>query len=211
MYQDYFWDFDGTLYDTYAGMVKAFCQAFSKQKVTLDPKEIYYLMRVESVRYCFSKYLKLYPQVKEKQVKQDYRQIESELREDAKPFEGASAVLKKIAFLKGRNFLLTHRNRSALQLLEKEDLTPYFTAFVTADDAFKRKPAPDSLNFLIEKYHVDRSKAVMVGDRTLDIEACHNAKISGILFDPDCLIAADACQPERVVRRLSEIIDEADD
>jgi phosphoglycolate phosphatase-like HAD superfamily hydrolase len=41
------------------------------------------------------------------------------------------------------------------------------------------------LNYLLDKHQVDRHRAVMVGDRNLDIEAGHNAGIAGYLFDID--------------------------
>ena len=50
MYQNYFFDFDGTLYDTYPGMVKAFVEAFALQGVELSPNEVYQVMREASVR-----------------------------------------------------------------------------------------------------------------------------------------------------------------
>ena len=40
----------------------------------------------------------------------------------------------------------------------------------------------------------------MVGDRTLDIEAGHNAGMAGILFDPDDLI--EDCEPDLRVTNL---------
>ena len=47
-------------------------------------------------------------------------------------------------------------------------------------------------------------EVVMVGDRTLDIVAGHNAKMAGILFDPDKLIKADVCA-EQIVQNLNAI------
>ena len=45
------------------------------------------------------------------------------------------------------------------------------------DQGFARKPAPDAINHLIDRYHLDPEKTMMVGDRKLDIEAGINAKI----------------------------------
>lgn len=61
-----FFDFDGTLYDTYGGMVSAFVLAFENQGVKLDRSETYRLMRVESVRYCFALLKEKYPKLDEK-------------------------------------------------------------------------------------------------------------------------------------------------
>ncbi|WP_279403677.1 HAD-IA family hydrolase [Secundilactobacillus kimchicus] len=71
----------------------------------------------------------------------------------------------------GRHFLLTHRNQSALTLLADNGLATAFSGTVTGDSPYPRKPDPAALNALIETYAIDRTTAVMVGDRTLDIEA----------------------------------------
>ena len=56
MYQNYFFDFDGTLYDTYPGMVKAFVEAFALQGVELSTSEVYQVMREASVREAYRRY-----------------------------------------------------------------------------------------------------------------------------------------------------------
>ncbi len=81
MYQNYFFDFDGTLYDTYGGMVSAFVSAFENQGVKLDKSETYRLMRVESVRYCFALLKEKYPKLDEKKLHEDYHFFEKENRE----------------------------------------------------------------------------------------------------------------------------------
>lgn len=102
--------------------------------------------------------------------------------------------------------MLTHRNESAKEILKRDGLLEYFKDFVTADDNFKRKPDPESLDYLLDKHQIDRKTAVMVGDRTLDVDAGHNAGIAGILFDPDGLIKADSCRPEQQIKTLKELI-----
>ncbi|MCX7899302.1 MAG: HAD family hydrolase, partial [Methylocystis sp.] len=45
-----------------------------------------------------------------------------------------------------------------------------------------RKPAPGMLLKLIEKYDVDRSRSLMIGDKSSDMEAARAAKVAGFLF-----------------------------
>ena len=35
-YKNYFWDFDGTLYNSYPGMVRAFVETLKTQEIELD-------------------------------------------------------------------------------------------------------------------------------------------------------------------------------
>ncbi len=202
MYQNYFFDFDGTLYDTYPGMVKAFVEAFALQGIELSASEVYQVMREDSVREAYRRYTT--SQLDEAKLHADYRHLEEKYQVQAKPFSGARELLERIIANGGQNFLLTHRDKSSLTLLERDGFLQYFTDHSTADDGFKRKPDPEALNFLVAKYGLDPSVSVMVGDRTLDIIAGHNAKMAGILFDPDKLIKADV-HVEQIVQNLNAI------
>lgn len=202
MYQNYFFDFDGTLYDTYPGMVKAFVEAFALQGIKLSASEVYQVMRENSVREAYRRYTT--SQLNEAKLHADYRKLEERYQVYAKPFSGARELLERIIANGGQNFLLTHRDKSSLTLLERDGFLQYFTDHSTADDGFKRKPDPEALNFLVAKHGLDPSASVMVGDRTLDIVAGHNAKMAGILFDPDNLIKADV-HAEQIVQKLNAI------
>ena len=56
---------------------------------------------------------------------------------------------------------------------------------MTSLDGFPAKPAPDALNFLIQKHGLDRAQCVMLGDRDIDLDAGKNAGIACALFDPE--------------------------
>lgn len=201
-YQNYFFDFDGTLYDTYPGMVKAFCEAFLEQGRKLDPKEVYQVMRSESVRAAYRRYM--IPALNEAKLHATYKKLEARFQSEARPFPGAQMLLEKIKENGGQSFLLTHRDKSALALLKRDGLAELFCDFSTAADGFKRKPDPEALEYLISKYDLVASQSVMIGDRSLDIEAGHNALMAGILFDPDEMITP-TLKVEKRVRKLSEI------
>lgn len=79
-------------------------------------------------------------------------------------------------------FVVTHRGRSCLTILEQTGLLPYFTEVVTALSGFPRKPKPDAILYLMEKYQLSTEICFYVGDRSLDIEAARNAGIGSILY-----------------------------
>ena len=84
MYQNYFFDFDGTLYDTYPGMVKAFVEAFALQGVELSPNEVYQVMREASVREAYRRYMT--SQLDATKLHADNRNLERKYQVQAKPF-----------------------------------------------------------------------------------------------------------------------------
>ena len=197
-YQTYFWDFDGTLFDTYPIMVDAFMQALQRQHVSeieMDEVEYYEVMRRHSLGTAVQQFSSMYG-VDATRLEQDYRRIEATMIENARPFDGIPALLRLIQAQGGQHFLLTHRDKSALTLLAQDDLKDLFTGFVTSEQAYARKPDPESLTALITQYQVDRSTAIMIGDRNLDVEAGHRAGIAGALFDPGRLINSAVSKPE---------------
>ncbi|WP_178197380.1 HAD-IA family hydrolase [Ligilactobacillus sp. Marseille-Q7487] len=207
-YTDYFWDFDGTLYNTYPQMTKAFVKTLEQVGVVVDKKQAYQMMRQKSLGETFDYYLKKNPQLSfsKSQLRKRYQVIEQNILLSMQPFAETKEVCRQIVAGGGRNFLLTHRDQSALKLLQRDGLFTLFTDFVTAQNHFARKPNPESLNYLLDKNEVDRSKAVMVGDRKLDVLAGHNAQIAGILFDYDDLLQVDfMC--ERKIKNLNELLD----
>ena len=201
-YKNYFWDFDGTLYNSYPGMVRAFVETLKTQEIELDSKEVYKIMREASVRKAF----KLYGENLDiPKLRQMYHSFEEQYQDKMRLFDGAADVCRKIKENGGRNFLLTHRDSSALNILKSDNLWSYFDDFVTADNDFARKPDPESLLYLVNKYNLKVEESVMVGDRELDIAAGHNAGMSGILFDPDKLLHQDY-NADRLVYSLSDIL-----
>lgn len=205
MYQEFFWDFDGTLYNTYPGMVEAFMHVFADKGIILNKDEVYTRMRQKSLGKTFSYFCKQNELTDPQKMRELYNLIEAKLEKNMKPFEGVKAVLQKVVSDGGHNYLMTHRNQSSLMMLAKYDLKKYFTDAVTAEKKFPRKPNPASLNSLITKYDLDLTQCVMVGDRVLDIEAAHNARIAGILFDPDDLII-EPVNPEHRIHKIDEIL-----
>ena len=204
--QQIFWDFDGTLVDTYPGMVAAFHQALVACRVNdfeIDDDDVYRTMRQHSLGTALQRFSAEY-QLDQDRLAKIYQRKVAPMLSSAQPFKGAKTILASITAAGGRNFLLTHRDAQALDRLDELNLKQYFTGFVTASDNYPRKPDPTSLQALCRQFDVDPQAALMVGDRTLDVTAGHRAGMAGALFDLDHLIVADS-QPEFRTAELAEL------
>ena len=111
----------------------------------------------------------------------DYHTLEDELQTDVKFYPEIPAILSEIVNNGGRNFVVSHRDNKTYQYLG--DLTNLFSEIITSDNHLARKPDPEALTYLIDKYNLDPSETAMVGDRPLDIQVGQNAGIKTILFD----------------------------
>lgn len=202
--REFLWDLDGTLLDTYPAMVQAFQKAVAELGGTIPADTTYQLMRQQSVGYAERMVAAQYGWDWH-DLRAGYQRWEPQLQYAPAAFAGAQAVLEKVIAVGGHNYLMTHRDESAQAYLQRAGLAQYFTDAVTAAQPFPRKPDPAALNYLLNKHQVDRQRAVMVGDRNLDIDAGHNAGIAGYLFDIDCLITVTSA-PEVQVTDLNDLL-----
>ena len=103
---------------------------------------------------------------------------------------------------------MTHRTvKSTKELLEREGLLELVEEIVGTENNFPRKPDPAALNYLVEKYQMNPEKTVMIGDRTMDVNAGKNAGIQTIFYDVENLLTGvDADYTIRSVAAMTELI-----
>lgn len=180
MYKHIIWDFDGTLFDTYPVMAKVFKELLREKGIEEPLEEILKQMKV-SASSALRYYEKKYQIGKEFVTEYKKRKRESEF-ELSKPFEGIEEICKYIHSTNRKNYILTHRGDSTIELLKIYDLHSYFSDFITSKQGFERKPSPDAIYYLINKYNMNHSEAIMIGDRDLDLLSGKNAGISACYF-----------------------------
>jgi len=185
MIRYYLWDFDGTLFDTYPVMATAFREAlhdFGHEAAYVD---IYAKMKV-SMDVVIDFYLKEFRL--ENSFVERYLTILSDKINEIRAFPDVEETLAAIVKNGGKNFIVTHRGRSTNDVIEHLHLSQYFVEFVTSENGFARKPSPDAINYLLEKYSLKPEETIMVGDRALDILAGKNAGCMTAYFRGDAYV-----------------------
>ena len=181
---DFFWDFDGTLFDTYPVLTEVFAKACALQRANISAKQALDWMKItmtDAVQIA-SEQLGL----DKERLLQDFRDIEAEITADTLPLmPEIDDTLRSLAEACCRHYLVTHRDHSALDALNAKNLLYLFTGWVIRENGFPRKPDPASLRYLMKKYEVNPEQACMIGDRPLDVQAGRNAGIMGCLLDPE--------------------------
>lgn len=186
-YTDVLWDFDGTLFNTYPGMVNAFRLALLDSGVEADPKEILEFMKV-SARDAAKHYSEMY-QLREDFMEKFQAYDRNVKPESAIPFNYAKEICESIVSAGGRNFIVTHRGGTTQKFLKYQDMLDLFTEIVTKHNGFKRKPHPEAFLYLIEKYHINKDKALIVGDREYEILAAKEAGVRSCLYDTNNIVS----------------------
>jgi len=176
-YTSYLWDFDGTLFDSYPLVAEAFSRIMTEEGIPHDRDELFEVLTV-----TFGETKKVYGLSNEVYRRCVDLSHSWSLRPAVTLFPGTAAVLRAICENGGRNYLYTHRNRTAWTYLRLFGLEKYFAGGVDATMQFPPKPAPDAVNFICSRYGLDKEQTVMIGDREIDVLAGINAGTAGCLF-----------------------------
>ena len=174
-YHDYIWDLGGTLLDNYETSTAAFVETLAEFGIEQEHDSVYEALKV-STAFAIEKYAPGIENFLEKYKENEARELEHPVL-----FDGIPTLLENISDQGGRNFLVSHRNDQVLEILAKTEIAPYFTEVVTASSGFKRKPDPESMIYLRDKYHI--TLGLVIGDRTIDVEAGHAAGLDAYLFE----------------------------
>ena len=101
----------------------------------------------------------------------------------------------------------TNRTTSMKYIMEKFDLGQYFDAVVTALDVVNPKPHPESIEKILQKFHLSKEEAVFIGDSDVDQQTAQSSGIQFIAYK-NKEIGNDAYIEDHldVIKLLSKII-----
>lgn len=181
----FIWDLDGTLIDSYDIIVDSLCRIYKEKiGIELNREEVY----KEAIRYSVGHFIQGMEKqtgIKFDELKDRYSQISGEEKLKIKPMKHALEILEYLKEQGIHSYVFTHRGKSTEPVLRNIKIYDCFDEIITSvDPAFNRKPLPDSINYLVDKYHLDKNNTYYVGDRSMDIECANNAHIKSIMFLP---------------------------
>lgn len=180
----FIWDLDGTLLDSYQAILAGIEETYAQFDIPFDREEIHAFILTYSVKDLLARDAQKYG----KDLAQLNQARANSLREKntaIQLMEGAREVLEWTVQEGIQNFIYTHKSDNAFQVLADLGVDHYFTEILTSDSGFVRKPDPEALLYLIEKYDLDKSTTYYVGDRLLDVETALAAGIGSINLQID--------------------------
>ena len=182
----FIWDLDGTLLDSYAAILAGIQETYEQFDIPFDREAIKAFILKYSVKDLLMRDAATYGldsqelnRVRATSLKEKNTQIPL--------MDGAREILAWTAEEGIQNFVYTHKSDNAFQVLTDLGIDRYFTEILTSDSGFERKPNPEALLYLIDKYQPDHSQTYYVGDRLLDVETAIHAGISSINLQIDGL------------------------
>lgn len=200
MIKNVIWDFDGTLFNSYPYLAGALKDALAMHGIEENLNAI-----IEKFMDCERAALEFFGAKygMGEELRRDYFKCKTEGNlTTILPFPGAKAACESVLKAGARNFILTHRDDSAKQIVAFSGMSDLFTEIVTSDNGFKRKPDPEGVNYLIAKYAMNPAETMIVGDRELEVELGRSAGIVSCFFnngDARCLT-----QPDYTINSLDD-------
>lgn len=173
----FIWDFDGTLFDTYPVIIGNLRSALKEFGFDCDYTEAMKLMLI-SIPNARNHYADKFG-IDRKALADAYNRHHSASQSSlpALPFEGTKKVLAKIKASGRFSYIYTHRKYGeCMDYLKKYGLETFFEEVIGSDSpSFSGKPNPDSVLYLMRKYGMAETDAVIIGDRECDLGSGRNA------------------------------------
>ena len=176
------YDCDGVLFDsieTNRRLYNYLCTSVGRPLLTEEELEYAHMHTVfEAIHFIFRnadslerKALELLPGIDPKDYI-PYLKMEPNLLETLK-------ILRETGVFRAVN---TNRTTSMKYVMDWFDLWPYFDLVITALDVRNPKPHPESIEKIIETFHVERRQALFVGDSEIDRQAAESAGVRFISY-----------------------------
>ena len=100
-----------------------------------------------------------------------------------KPYDGIRELLLELRSRGMKIAVVSNKADFAVQELCRQYFEQIFDAAVGEQNVVRKKPAPDSVNTVLEKLEICRTNAVYIGDSEVDIETAKNAQMDCIAVD----------------------------
>lgn len=201
----FIWDLDGTLLDSYDVIVDSLSILYKERfDIDLNKKEL----RAEVIKYSVGHFLSRMEKetgVLFQDLKERYSAISGERKLQIKAMEHSIEILNYLKEQGIHSYVFTHRGVTTEPVLRNINMYDYFDEIVTSVQPFKRKPSPEAINYLVDKYHLDKEHTYYVGDRSMDMECAKSAGIKGIMYLPKDGYGLKTGKEDYIIENLLEI------
>jgi phosphoglycolate phosphatase len=166
-----FFDFDGTIADTVNGILATMTATFKELHLPVPPQDA----MKSTIGMLLGDALQQLGNLDDAQRVLAVKTYQRLFREVELPntriFPGVAQTLQTLKSRGVKMAIVTSRGIESLRLiLTQNNILEYFDELVTRDNGFKPKPAPDMVNYLLQKMNLAPSDVLVVGDTTFDID-----------------------------------------
>ena len=98
-----------------------------------------------------------------------------------RPYDGVLDLLKTLREKGILTAVVSNKGDFAVQILCQDYFPELFDYSVGEREGIRRKPAPDSVLAVLDKFQMKKEDAVYIGDSEVDVETAKNADMDAIL------------------------------
>ncbi|BBF42320.1 phosphoglycolate phosphatase [Lachnospiraceae bacterium KM106-2] len=118
------------------------------------------------------------------QVFQDFiTHYKDHCADKTRPYDGILTTILKLREAGCKTAVVSNKADGAVHQLCKRYFDGLFDTAVGEKSGVLKKPAPDSVNAVLEELHITRDRAVYIGDSEVDILTSVNAKMDHIIVE----------------------------
>jgi haloacid dehalogenase superfamily, subfamily IA, variant 1 with third motif having Dx(3-4)D or Dx(3-4)E len=198
------WDFDGTIIDSYPVIVRSLKNTLSEKGIQYNDDNIFQFVKEKSV-HQFIQQISYDYKIPLEELKHRYSEISKRGQRNLNLMPNAKEILERLTWQGVKNYIYTHKGPSVFEVVKEKGIQDYFEEIVSSGNGFKRKPDPEALLYLIDKYSLEKADTFYIGDRPLDVECACNAEIKSILFVTDDEGYEAKVKPDYIIHDLMEI------
>jgi phosphoglycolate phosphatase len=127
------------------------------------------------------------------------------------PYEGICGMLERLKEAGMKTAVVSNKGDYAVQELNVQYFDGLLDAGVGEKENIRRKPAPDTVFEVLEQLHIEKEKAVYIGDSEVDLETAANAGMDCIIVswgyrDKEDMIALGAQTTVDTVEELEQML-----
>lgn len=199
------WDLDGTLIDSYQVITASLVRVTEALGHPVPFEEVLREIKQGSMEVFVSHWTERFAGDREAFYAL-YREYTHGLDDTIPLIPGAAETLRGLRDAGARHFVYTHRGDSSFSILDRTGILPLFDEVVTSLAGFPRKPAPDGVLYLLDKYKTDPKRTFYVGDRELDVGCAVSAGVRAVLYREEGSFVLPTGAEYKVVSRLTDLL-----
>lgn len=205
-YKLYVFDLDGTLADTKDDLGRGFSEVVVSHGYKKPSEEEVIASVGRGIANAIGRLTGLKENVPAQYIDEFTEIYDRICCDNVKLYEGARELLIRLKKEGARLALITMKPKIPAWKIIKYLEIDIFGDVVTFEDTDKRKPDPDSLFKLLEKYGLQQCEALMVGDSSTDIQFAKAAGVDVCIMEYGYGNKEEMCalRPEYLLKSFSE-------
>ncbi len=171
------WDLDGTLVDSRKDLVKATNMAVQELGYSPVKEDHFARMVGNGVRYLVNAALpeEAPPEERERAIDIFLAYYRKHIADETRFFPGIQSILESLPVIHA--VVSNKREDLCRELIGKMSVSSLFAEIVGGDTYAQRKPDPEPVIRMMERFGVSEERTLLIGDSVVDMEAGRRAKI----------------------------------